>query len=248
MKKPLIGITCNYDPLDKVGLDAEMGLPGQDWNFVAGDYIYAIEKAGGIPVILPRLADMSVLEPLLEQLDGILVTGGHDVGPYNYHTPISGKCGRVIPLRDAMDLAIAGYALGHKKPVLGICRGIQILNVASGGTLYQDLESEGGFLHHFLDQMPRNCASHTDHLMKGSLLEEIFGKEEIEVNSFHHQAVRDIGPDTEVMARSLDGVIESIRIKSGHPFSVGVQWHPEMMYDSEEQAKIFQAFIRACRE
>ena len=109
--------------MDTVGTCSGMGSSGQDWNFLAGEYVYAVEKSGGIPVILPRLQDMSALEPFLSQIDGLLVTGGHDVDPHSYGEKISGKCGRVVPKRDEMDLAVVRYAYKHKKAILAICRG-----------------------------------------------------------------------------------------------------------------------------
>ena len=246
MNKPVIGVTCNYDTSDSFGIANGVGTAGQDWNYVAGDYAYALEKAGAIPVLLPHLKDMAVLVPFLDTLDGLLVTGGHDVDPRNYNTRMSGKCGRVIPERDEMDLFLTRYAYDHKKPLLGICRGIQIMNVAFGGTLYQDLESEGPYQHHFMDNSPRQYPVHKDTLERGSLLAKIYGKTEIQVNSYHHQAVKTPGENVTVTARSEDGVIEGIEVSGGNPFTVGVQWHPEMMYTSEEQAKIFRAFTAAC--
>lgn len=248
MNKPVIGLTCNFDTRDTVGMSSCMGIAGQDWDFVTGDYVYALEKAGAIPVILPRMKDMKTLAPFLDTLDGVLVSGGHDVDPRSYNTRISGKCGRIVPERDEMDLFITHYAYDHKKPLLGICRGIQIMDAAFGGTLYQDLESEGPYMHHFMDNSPRQCPVHKNTLEAGSLLAKIYGKTEIQVNSYHHQAVKTVGPAVTVTAHSEDGVIEGIEVEGGHPFTVGVQWHPEMMYDSEEQAKIFKAFVEACKK
>lgn len=245
--KPVIGITCNYDWKDTVGQSSCMGIAGQDWNFLAGDYIYAIEKFGGIPVILPRMKDTSNLKPFLETLDGILISGGHDVDPRTYGARISGKCGRIVPERDTMDLTIAQTALKLKKPLLGICRGIQILAAVTGGTLYQDLESEGSYQHHFMDSSPRQYPVHQVYIEKNSRLGKIFGKSIIEVNSYHHQAVKSVGKDMKIIARSDDGVIEGIEGQETDTFVLGVQWHPEMMFTSEEQGKIFQNFIAACR-
>lgn len=245
MKKPLIGITCNYDYRDSLGMASGVGTSGQDWNYVAGDYVYAVEKAGGVPVLIPQCSQFQVMNPLLEMLDGVLISGGHDVGPEHYGAFTKGYCGTVIPMRDQQDLELAQYCLQKKKPVLGICRGIQILNVATGGTLYQDLEKEGGYEHHFGDKYPRNVAWHTVSLLPDSRLAAIYGKEEIKVNSFHHQAVRASVEGSRVVGVSSDGVSEAIEI-ADHPFAIGVQWHPEMMYDSEEQLKLIRAFVDAC--
>lgn len=249
MKRPLIGVTCNYDYRDTVGMTSGMGIVGQDWNFVAGDYVYILEKAGAIPVLIPvyKNCDEESIKEFLNKLDGVIISGGHDVGPEQYNTPTKGYCGTIIPQRDNHDIAVAKYFMHEiKKPILGICRGIQIMNVAAGGTLYQDLEIEGKFEHHFGDKYPRNYPWHDLKIEKGSILEEIYGKTDIRINSFHHQAVKDPGMDIEIIAKSADGVPEAI-VQKNHPFSVAVQWHPEMMYDSEEQLKLLKAFVDACR-
>ena len=245
MKKPLIGITVNYDPLDIVGMSSCMGISGQDWSFVAGDYVYGIEKAGGIPVLLPRTKSVETLKPLIDAMDGILVTGGHDVDPHSYNERTKGYCGRVVPQRDEMDLFVTRYAYEQKKPLLGICRGIQIMNAAFGGKLYQDLEKEGGFEHHFMDNTPREYPVHTVTIEKDSILGRILG-ETAEVNSFHHQAVKDPGENVRIIAHSADGVPESIEVSGGNAFTLGVQWHPEMMFTSDVQLKIFRALVDAC--
>ena len=244
-KKPLIGITCNYD--SREGWAATTGLitDGQDGNYIASDYVYSVEKAGGIPVLIPQCMDFEHLKPLLELLDGVLISGGHDVGPENYNTFPKGYCGTISPARDAQDIFVTRYALEHDLPMLGICRGIQIINVAAGGTLYQDLEKEGGFEHHFGDKYPRNYAWHAVSLSEDSALRGIYDKDVVGVNSFHHQAVRDPAPGVKVTAHSSDGVIEGIELE-GRRFAIAVQWHPEMMYDSDEQLKLFQAFVEAC--
>jgi len=244
--RPIIGITCNYDPLDTVGKASEMGTEGQDWNFLAGDYVYAVEEAGGIPVILPRCKDMTVLEPLLERLDGVLISGGHDVAPATYGQRIKGCCGRVIHERDEMDLAILRYAYEKKKPILAICRGTQILNAAMGGTVYQDLEKEGGFEEHAMDNSARQYPVHQVEITPDSRLFQILGQAKAAVNSYHHQAVKEPGANVKITARSEEGVVEAIEVSGGADFVVGVQWHPEMMFSSEEQKKLFRAFVKAC--
>ena len=138
MKRPLIGVTCNYDYRDTVGMTSGMGIVGQDWNFVAGDYVYILEKAGAVPVLIPvyKDCDEESIKEFLNKLDGVIISGGHDVGPEQYNTPTKGYCGTIIPQRDNHDIAVAKYFMNEiKKPILGICRGIQIMNVAAGGTL-----------------------------------------------------------------------------------------------------------------
>ena len=245
--RPWIGITCNFDEDDTISTATDLGTPGQDWNYLAGDYITAIEEAGGLPVLLPRCGDPSILESLLARLDGVLISGGHDVDPAQYGSPVQSYCGKLSPQRDALDLYVLRYALEHKMPLLGICRGIQILNAALGGTLYQDLQKEGSFSPHTkVSDGRRNYPVHSVALAEHSRLRQIFGADEIPVNSFHHQAVREPAPGTTVAAVSADGVIEAMELP-GEPFVVAVQWHPEMMFDSTQQKCLFRAFIQACQ-
>ena len=244
----MIGITCNYDYRETVGICSGMGVTGQDWNFLAGDYVYYVEQAGGVPVLLPQCKGFETLRCLLDRLDGVIISGGHDVGPEHYDRFPKGYCGTIIPMRDEQDIAVTKYmTFQRKRPVLGICRGIQIMNVAFGGTLYQDLEKEGGFEHHFGDKYPRNIAWHSVKLSNKSKLCSIYGAEELKVNSFHHQAVSKAGHNVTISATSSDGVPEAIELE-GLPFVIGVQWHPEMMYDSEQQGLLIKAFVNACTD
>lgn len=246
--KPLIGITCNYETRDLVGMTSHMGTPGQDWNFLAGDYVYAVEKAGGIPVILPRCESLEVLQELIGRLDGILISGGHDVDPASYGEAKRECCGYVVPERDAMELSAIRTAMDRNLPLLAICRGIQILNAALGGTVWQDVQKEGSYeCHSFGSSVSREQAVHPVSLAEGSLLHRIYGKTTVMVNSFHHQAVRTPAQDAVVTAVSPDGVTEAMELP-GAAFAVAVQWHPEMMFDSAEQKKLFSAFVEACKK
>lgn len=245
--KPVIGITCNYDIKDEVGLVSHMGIAGQKWHFIADNYIECVERAGGIPLLIPICASIETVKQMVSMMDGILISGGHDVNPQEYGQNAKGYCGTIIPARDRQDVELTKYVLNETdKPILGICRGIQIINVATGGTLYQDLEIEGGFQHHFTDMYPLNAITHEVTIKPGTRLHSIYGKEEMGVNSFHHQAVKDLGEGFTSTAVSVDGVTEAIEME-GSRFVAATQWHPEMMYDSEEQFQIFQAFVNACK-
>ena len=245
-RNPLIGVTCNYDYRDVLGNASGVGAVGQDWSYVAGDYVYALEKAGAVPVLIPQCSDLGHAIELLDRLDGVLVSGGHDVGPELYGAFPKTYCGMVFSMRDQQDIALTKYALEKDLPILGVCRGIHILNVALGGTLYKDIEEEGGFEHHANgEKYPRNVPWHSVSLEEGSLLEEIFGSDSIMVNSYHHQAVREPGKGVRVIGRSIDGVIEAV-VVDGHRFAAAVQWHPEMMYDSDEQLNLIKAFVKSC--
>ncbi len=245
VRKPTIGITCNYDYRDTVGIVSHMGMAGQTWNFLAGHYAEAVEWAGGIPVLIPQCRDFETVKGILSHVDGVLITGGHDIDPQCYGEQAKPYCGVIIPERDRQDIEIARYVMeNEKKPLLGICRGMQVMNVAAGGTLYQDVEKEGGFDHHFMDMYPMNRPVHKVRLKSGSKVCKIFEKEILEVNSFHHQAVKDVAEGFGITAYSRDGVGEAIEKRDGS-FVMGIQWHPEMMFDSPEQQKIFKALIKA---
>ena len=245
--KPIIAISVNYQDDDEVARASGMGTDGQRMDYTATDYSLAVEKAGGIPVWVPTMADENDVKELLDRCDGVILSGGHDVDPlqYNDRNVYSGK---ISPKRDRQDLLIARYALEKGMNVLGICRGCQILNVACGGTLHQDLE-QAGLLNHFGASYPRNYGWHSINIESGSLLEKIFGKDKVMVNSFHHQAIKTPGENVKIIARAnIDDATEGIVVNGKSKFALGVQWHPEMMGDSDEQAKIFTAFIDACKE
>ena len=243
--KPLIGITVNFDPLYDFGRGINMGNIGGHWDYISGDYIYAVERAGGVPVLLPRTLDTETLHPMIDRLDGILVSGGCDLNPALWNERVSAASGRVIPERDDYDLDVLRYAYAQGKPLLCICRGMQVMNVAFGGSMIQDLPSDGQLQHNILNtprQIPVHSVTVTD---PDSILYRVFGGT-IATNSFHHQAVRESKAPVRVTAVSEDGIVEGIEVSGGHPFTVGVQWHPEKMFDSEIQLKLFQAFIEAC--
>ena len=227
MYKPLIGITCNTMPASDVNVKNGIAAPGQDFQGLAVDYLNALEKAGAIPVVLPVIEDLEGAKRLWERLDGILLSGGNDVSPELYNECIKKECGVLDRMRDTYEVAAAQYFVSQNRPVLGICRGIQLMNAAFGGSNYQDLPSEGFERHTILD-CERNEPTHSVKLEKEGLLFDILRAEEIAVNSYHHQAVHRPAESLNIEAWSKDGVIESVSVKD-HPFALAVQWHPEMM-------------------
>ena len=245
--KPYIGITCNYDFRDAIGEVTHAGPDNQDWSFLASDYVRAISNAGGIPVLLPQLDEPGDAPDLLGRLDGLLLSGGNDISPFFYGEEIRDCSGMLFPMRDELELLLAKEALRRKLPILGICRGFQILNVALGGTLYQDLSENGSFGQHAVYTVPKALPAHEVLLEEGTQLAAIYGKGRLAVNSFHHQAVKRLPEGALPAARARDGLIESAEFVGGHPFTIGVQWHPEMMQQqSDEQKKLFAAFVSAC--
>ena len=225
--KPIIGITSSHS-WDK-----------KNFNLPAS-YIEAVERGGGTPILLPPTMTIEV-EPLLGIVDGVLLTGGVDVDPLQYGEQPLPKLGAVHPWRDRFEIDLTKEALRIGKPILAICRGHQVLNVAAGGTLIQDIASQvENPLKHRQDAPPYH-ASHTVRVESPSILYEIFGKEELGVNTFHHQAVKDLGKGLKATAWAPDGVNEAFE-GVGDAFVLSVQWHPERMIDGE-MLKIFERFV-----
>lgn len=245
-RKPLIGITCNYETRDKIGIITEMGVKKQKWQFLADNYINAIERAGGIPVMLPVYEKFDTAMELLEGLDGVVISGGNDVSPVRYGEEPK-ENGEIIPERDEQDIAIASYLFNEKNmPVLGICRGLQVINAMAGGTMYQDLEN-AGFGCHSMDESPMNTPVHGVKLTRGTKLCQIYGVDGMRVNSYHHSAAKEPAQGWIISAVSAeDGVTEALECPEKR-FFLAVQWHPEMMYDDKLQKKLFDAFISACK-
>lgn len=240
--RPLIGITCSMG-LGIYSMTQE-NMP-QLQHRMGDNYIKAITNAGGIPVILPNNADLSTVREIVDRLDGVLLSGGGDVDPALYGRRPNGHLGSVNPRRDAFEIAIAQYVLNETdKPLLGVCRGIQVMNVAMGGTLYIDLPSEGK-PSHSLGMYQRDQVSHAITVAENTRLAAIMGQGQGWVNSFHHEAVLDPADCFAVSAVSVpDDVIEAIELP-GDRFALGVQWHPEELTAREETRKLFKAFVTA---
>lgn len=245
MKKILIGITCNYLESVPSAFQAGIGAEEQAWQLLAQDYLDAVWRAGAVPVLLPVDREPERALAMLDMVDGLLSSGGNDMVPANYGRRVE-NCGIMDPARDRMEMALIEKALREDKPVLGICRGIQVMNVAMGGTLCQDLVTDG-FKVHSIFASRRNIPTHQVKVAEGTLLAEITGAGDLWVNSFHHQAVGELAPGLTAAAVSEDGVVEAVTVP-GKRFAMAVQWHPEMMFDSEKQQAIFRAFVGACRK
>lgn len=201
-------------------------------------YVSALARAGLVPVIVPPILDPERAVAALNGVQGLVLTGGEDVDPSRYGAPPHPKLGETDPARDAVELSLIRAARARRLPVLAICRGIQILNVALGGTLYQDLASERpGPIDH-----EDKSARHGLRMEPGSLLHRTLGTRQTSVNSRHHQAIRDLAPGLRATAWADDGVIEGAEAGNGtEPWTLAVQWHPE---DDVEDA-LFEGFARA---
>jgi putative glutamine amidotransferase len=247
--KPLIGITCSYGIVSGNSLSSvsTAHMP-QEFNQLSNAYVKAVENAGGVPVIIPLYNNIQNIIPLLEVLDGIVLSGGVDISSIMYGQRPSGKLKTITPLRDKQEIEIVNHIIKHRYiPVLGICRGMQILNIAYGGSLYQDLESNG-FGCHLLNMYPRNYETHTVTPCESSILYGIFGNAQVGVNSFHHQAVENIGNGLKVAALSDDNVVEALENCEEDKFIIGIQWHPEELSDDIKQQEIFKTFINSCKK
>lgn len=234
MKQPIIGLVPSVDL-------------AQDRCSMAGAYCRAVSGGGGLPLVLPLTSDAADLTRILEVCDGILFTGGPDVAPARYGEETLPECGQIIPERDEMEDVLFHAALAAGKPMLGICRGIQVINVALGGTLWQDLPSQVGKAVCHRQPEPYNQPCHMVSVVPDTPLAKLLGKTESAVTSRHHQAVKDLAPGLKVMAYGPDGVVEAVWMPD-KPFVWGVQWHPESIYPtSEDSRKLFAAFVEACR-
>ena len=210
-------------------------------------YLNGIEQAGGIPFIFPLGADEEDAVRLCGLCDGFLFTGGHDVSPALYGEEPVNDTIAPCAARDALEAIVLRQALRQDKPLLGICRGIQFLNAALGGTLYQDLPSQhpSSVNHHM--RPPYDRAAHRVRLVGGSPLQKLLGVSDLGVNSYHHQAVRELAPGLRAMAESEDGLVEAVYLPS-HTFAWAVQWHPEFSYKTDAASRaIFEAFVRSAR-
>lgn len=236
--RPIIGITCGDGP-DAAGY--QIGLPGT--------YARSIYRAGGLPILIapPRAdAEPDDVAEILDRIDGLLVPGGVDVDPARFGEAPHPSLGRVDPDRDVLEIVLTEAALRRGTPILAICRGIQVLNIAAGGSVYQDLATQvpGAIQHRQV--APRWHASHPVEVAGESRLGQILGGERAEVNSFHHQAVRKLAPGFIATAAAPDGVIEGIE-QPEHRFAVGVQWHPEGMWERHPvMLELFAALVAAC--
>ncbi|WP_409290380.1 gamma-glutamyl-gamma-aminobutyrate hydrolase family protein [Peribacillus sp. SCS-37] len=236
--KPVIGITCsNFD------------FNGQNSSVLHYSYAKSVMKAGGVPVILPP-ADEETAREWADICDGILLSGGEDIDPQLFGEQPHPKLGRIIPERDDTEMAMLPLLREQKKPIFAICRGIQVLNAGLGGTVIQDIESDDrSVMKHHQDASTRAAATHSVTVERGSLLHDIVGKEELQVNSFHHQAVRDEAPGLKVSASAQDGIVEALESEDKEGgWMLAVQWHPEDMTEtSDDMLALFKAFVDACR-
>lgn len=230
--KPVIGIlTCGY--LEKR-------------QFVTDAYIRAVRISGGIPLLIPALPPETDIAPYLLICDGFLFPGGNDITPLlQDEAPING-IGSTNLMFDVFQIRFAEEALVCGKPVFGICRGMQVLNVARGGSVYQDISLQPGSpMLHMQTSESRSDVSHKVIVKADTLLHSVTG-DMLYTNSYHHQSIQKLGKNMTISAHTSDGTVEAIEM-TGHPFALGVQWHPEaMFFSSVRMRSLFSLFIKAC--
>jgi putative glutamine amidotransferase len=238
--QPIIGIACRT-------------IVDYEWNpplvGVRRGYIDAVIDAGGVPLLLPPGVASSVLRRMYDTVDGVLLSGGADIDPSLYGEERHPKLGMLEPERDMTELSLVRWAVAEGKPLFAICRGMQVLNVALGGTLYQDigsqyptpLEHDTGSIEHRWDRK-----DHPMHIEPASHLAAVLGSTDVGVNSLHHQAVKTIPPQLRAVAHAPDGMVEAVEGTNG-AFVVGVQCHPEQLWNGTDTRwrNVFRAFVEA---
>lgn len=244
--RPLIGVPTQT-------LQAIDGIPqGLPLSWVMNHRYYtALSSVGAAPVMVPLLPDPDALRGIYDALHGVFIAGGVDVDPSTYHEPRQSLCGRTDLERDRVEVLFARWARQDGKPLFGVCRGLQIMNVAEGGSLYQDCAEyfEGAIKHDYFPTagFARDHLAHAIRVEPGSRVFDAFGSEEVQVNSMHHQGLKTVAPGYVATAWAPDGLIEALEAP-GDTFAVGVQWHPEMLVDSDHGTRrLFEAFVDAAR-
>jgi putative glutamine amidotransferase len=237
MVAPLIGITIHpkTDP-DRHNLD-----------LLVEAIVQRVEEAGGLPLLIPLSLNDTTLHQLYQRLDGVLLSGGGDVDPSQYEGKTHAMIEGVSVERDRTELTLARWLAADSKPLFGICRGAQVLNVAMGGTLYADVKDEyAGALEHSYSHLPYDSRPHEVRIEEDTALAKVIGQPILAVNSLHHQALKTIAPGLRASAYAPDGVVEAIEIPD-RPFALAVQWHPECLPSVPEMRRLFEAFVESAR-
>lgn len=242
-RRPVIGIATQTLP----------AVPGERqacW-LMGHSYVHELRKVGAVPWLIPLTPDdPDTLAAIFDRLDGVFITGGVDVDPARYGEAKTPLCGATDPDRDAVEIALIRHATDRGLPVLAVCRGLQILNVAFGGTLYQDVQAQvpAALKHDYFptpQQPSRKYLAHDVTVRRDSRLGDILGETLVPVNSMHHQAVKDLAPPLAATAYAPDGIVEGVE-GVGTGYLVGVQWHPEELTDTHAgMARLFTSFVAA---
>ena len=246
MKRPIIGIIGDVEFVNEPELQN-----GQYRTYLNQAYVESVKKGGGIPLIFPPVLeyDEKMLEQFLELTDGLLLPGGDDVAPYFYGEESHPNMGYFLGWTDKIHIEAARIAEKLGKPIFGICRGMQVMNIAFGGTLYQDLPSEKEAIIQHAQRAPRSEGTHLVEIEEDSFLRRCLHERKIYVNSHHPQAVKKVSDKFWITAKTSDGVIEAIENKDGN-WMFGVQWHPEALTEAgrKDQEQLFRKFVDICEK
>ena len=238
MSGPIIGVTA-YRNLSRSGFS----------QFSASEnYIQAVIQAGACPLMIPPGLNQEDLDDLLTHLDGILFSGGGDIHPHFYGSELHPLITDVDLERDRLELALLEKSLQQQMPVLGICRGFQLINIGLGGSLFEDIQDQKSqtIKHDYSPGWPRDYLAHPVTLETGKFLAQLIGQTQIEVNSLHHQGIRRLAANLEVLGNAPDGILEAFQIQN-YPYGVAVQWHPEEMRSDPGMRALFRSFVEAAR-
>lgn len=242
-QRPVIGITTQT-------LEAIPGELPRCW-VMSQRYVDVLTAVGAIPWVIPLSHDMATLRAVYERLDGVFLPGGVDMDPDEYREPRLPECGVTDPDRDRVEIAMVQWAMADRKPVFAVCRGVQVLNVAAGGTLYQDLAEwcDAAIKHDYWpnEVRQRHDLVHEVSIEAGSQLASIIGAGDTTVNSMHHQGIKKLAPGLVVNALAPDGLIEGVEGRDDS-YCIGVQWHPEELVESDPaMRRLFESFIEAAK-
>mgnify|MGYP001139041284 CR=1 FL=1 len=239
MNPPLIGVTV-------FRTKTQSGLPALS---VTDAYVQALHQAGAAPLLIPLGAPEAALQAIVDRLDGVLLTGGGDIVPDTFGGQPHPRVGDVDADRDRIEISLVKRLVAQKRPFLGICRGIQVINVALGGTLYTDIADQhaGALRHDNYPDIPRDFLAHTVEVSETSRLAQILGHTRHQVNSLHHQAACQLAPGLKPTAYAPDGILEAVELPD-HPFGLGVQWHPEWLQAHAPMRALFSAFVQAAAQ
>ena len=238
MNAPLIGVTATH-------ITSKSGVV---YTSIPEAYFQAIIRAGGIPIMIPFELDPSLLNQFSRILDGLLFSGGGDIHPSFYNNQIHPLVDEIDVRRDQLEIELLKQTLAAGKPFLGICRGLQLINVALGGSLYEDIldQRPRALRHQYTPEYPRNYLAHPVRLEANSQIGALIPLPEIQVNSLHHQGIDRLAPDLHASGYAPDGLIEVVELP-GYPFGLAVQWHPEWLTDDPDMLRLFSAFIGSCQ-
>ena len=237
MTKPLIGVTTFRDK-------SAYGTPQFS---VTEAYVSALVDAGASALMVPLAMPAEALDEIINRLDGLLFSGGGDIHPETYGSQMHPKVSDVDRDRDRVELYLLNRALAKELPFLGVCRGLQLINVGLGGGLYEHIsdQHEGAIHHQYYPDWPRDHLAHNVQIEAGSQLGQILGETELPVNSLHHQGVKTLAPGLRATAEAPDGILEGFELPE-YPFGLAVQWHPEWLQAQPTARALFRAFVQAC--